>query len=313
MVSVRIPAAIALAGASASLVGLTRWYRRDLGRAEDRLRAVDRRVIDSRFGPLEYAEDGAGDVLLVSHGIFHGCDGGLLSVRGLVDDRRVIAPSRFGYLGSALPPDASGRDQADAFVVLLDHLQLDAVDVIAISAGTGAAIQLALRHPERVDRLVISSGNYPGNATAEAPPTWAKAFYSDGAMWALKTFVRPMLSGLMGVPKGFPRNDDEAEVVEEMLDSIFPVDLRAEGAIFDAYVSNPEVSSYPLEELQAPTLIVHAEDDPLASYDAAVEASGRIPDCVLIGLDSGGHLQLGQSERVRAEVTTFLNRPATVV
>jgi hypothetical protein len=34
----------------------------------------------------------------------------------------VIAPSRFGYLGSALRPSATPADQADAFVALLDQL-----------------------------------------------------------------------------------------------------------------------------------------------------------------------------------------------
>jgi pimeloyl-ACP methyl ester carboxylesterase len=106
--------------------------------------------------------------------------------------------------------------------------------------------------------------------------------------------------------KGFPRNTDDALVVEQMLASIFPVDPRTEGAIFDAYVSNPEIASYQLEALGVLTLVVHAKDDPLASYEAAAKASDRIPNSVLISLESGGHLQLGQAGRVRAEVTSFL-------
>ena len=110
---------------------------------------------------------------------------------------------------------------------------------------------------------------------------------------------------LMGVPKGFPREDEDAARIEEMLNSVFPIDLRAEGAVFDAFVSNPEINHYPLEAVRVPTLILHARDDPLASHEAAQRAAERISGSVLISLDSGGHLGLGQTNRVRTEIETF--------
>ena len=65
----------------------------------------------------------------------------------------------------------------------------------------------------------------------------------------------------------------------------------------------------PLEAVTVPTLIVHATDDPLAPYDAASAAAARTPGARLVSLESGGHLQLGQAERVRAEVAAFLATP----
>ncbi|MCB0913139.1 MAG: alpha/beta hydrolase [Propionibacteriaceae bacterium] len=296
-------AGAAVAGVGAAVVR----YRQDLAAAQARLDAVDRQVIASRFGPVEYAERGTGEPVLVSHGIFHGSDGGLLSVRDMLVDRRVVVPSRFGYLGSAMPTDASAADQAEAFVAVLDRLGLSAVDVVGISAGTGAAVQLALRYPDRVRHLVVSSGNFPGSGTAQAPPEWARVFYSDPAMWLLKVCARPMFAGLMGVPDGFPRGPEDAGVMAEMLESVFPIGPRARGAVFDAYVTNPEINSYPLQELRVPTLIVHAVDDPLASYAAAAAGAARIPGARLVSLESGGHLQLGQADRVRTEVSAFLD------
>ena len=92
---------------------------------------------------------GSGEPLLVIHGIFGGCDAGMVSFDDLLDDRRVVAPSRFGYLGSTVPTGATPALQADVFVELLNHLGMDQVDVMGYSAGSTSAIQLALRHPQR--------------------------------------------------------------------------------------------------------------------------------------------------------------------
>lgn len=95
------PLPFALAVGAIVAVRLSARYRRDLHAARARLAEVDRRVVPTSWGAVEFAERGSGEPVLALHGIFHGCDGGLLSVRDLCPDRRVIAPSRFGYLGAA--------------------------------------------------------------------------------------------------------------------------------------------------------------------------------------------------------------------
>ena len=111
------------AGVAIPAYGVYLRYRRDMNAARARLAAEDRHVISTRWGAVEYAERGSGDPVLVVHGIYHNCVGGLLSVRDLFPDRRVIAPSRFGYLGSSMPPNATPAAQADAFAALLDALE----------------------------------------------------------------------------------------------------------------------------------------------------------------------------------------------
>jgi pimeloyl-ACP methyl ester carboxylesterase len=62
-----------------------------------------------------------------------------------------------------MPPNAATpAAQADAFATFLDALDISQIDAIGISAGATSALQLALRHPERVKHLTVlgeSTGN----------------------------------------------------------------------------------------------------------------------------------------------------------
>ncbi len=82
-------------------------------------------LILAGVGDVEYAESGTGAPVLVIHGVVGGRDAGIACFGDLLPNRRVIAPSRFGYLGSAMPADATTELQADAFVDLLDRLAVD--------------------------------------------------------------------------------------------------------------------------------------------------------------------------------------------
>jgi pimeloyl-ACP methyl ester carboxylesterase len=280
-------------------------YRRDLRAARSRLAEVDRHGVPTDWGRVEYAERGVGEPLLVLHGIFGGCDGALLGARDLCPGRRVIAPSRFGYLGSSLPADAAPADQADALVALLDALGIGEIDVIGVSAGATSAFQLALRHAEKVKHLAVLVGNVPGSPTAVIQPSWAKLLDRQVPIWLLKTMFPSAMERLAGVPKSFSLSGDDARLVTEFIDGMFPLTPRVRGVIFDACVSNADVNAYNLEAIRVPTLIVHTEDDPLASHEASQRAAGRIPGARFLSLESGGHLMLGQTAIVHDALADF--------
>jgi pimeloyl-ACP methyl ester carboxylesterase len=107
----------------------------ELSGARSRL-AGRSQTIDTSFGLMEYAMIGDGEPSLIIHGAGGGFDqavdtAGALAGRGY----RLIAPSRFGYLGSPLPTDLGTAMQADAYAELLDRLGVSRAFVIAISAG----------------------------------------------------------------------------------------------------------------------------------------------------------------------------------
>ena len=292
------------AGMAIPAYGVYFRYRRDMNAARARLAAVERRVISTPWGEVEYAERGDGEPVLVVHGIFHNSVGGLLSVRDLFTDRRVIAPSRFGYLGSTMPPNATPAAQADAFAALLDALEITQADVVGVSAGAPSVLQLALRHPAKVKRLTVLVGNLPGSPTAIVQPSWTRRVNRQFMMWAMRTFAPSTMVRLTAaVPRAFAMSGDDARIVDEFIESLFP--MSRDGSNFDLFVSNADVNNYDLEAISVPTLIAHTKDDQLASHDASQSAAERIPGARFVSLESGGHLMLGQRKKAREELAKF--------
>ena len=290
-------------------------FRRDIRAARERVQNLGSQVIETDCGPIEYATFGGGDPVLVVHGIFGGFDQGLVIARGNVGEEfRSIVPSRFGYLRTPLPDDASPAGQADAYVCLLDALGIEQAAILGTSAGGTSAIRFALRHPGRCSALVLFSSNTPGETEAALPPEpVAKVFFkSDFIFWLLTTYFRPNLNSIMGVPKGFELTPEYEADVAEVMKTILPVNPRSDGALFDMFVSNFDVNTgYPLEKITVPVLIINAVDDPLTLYKNAQSAAERIPGAKLVTIESGGHMLLGHEERVRSEIVAFLEEYAS--
>lgn len=289
-------------------------YRRDIQNAYAHLDSIERRVIQTDCGPIEAAIRGEGEPVLVSHGIGGGFDQGLGLVDAyLGDGYRVIAPSRFGYLGTPMPADATPAGQADAFVCLLDSLNIEQATIVANSAGGTSAIQMALRHPERIRALVFISTAAPSVGeyiTLPPKPVIQVVFGSDFLMWMITTHFQSAMRPAVGVPDGYQLSETEQVMVSGVIRSVLPIKLRTAGFVFDMFTSNLDMDrhpgQYPMEEIRVPTLVIHAVDDSLADYENAEALAARIPDAKLLSIPSGGHLLLRMGETVRSEIAGFL-------
>lgn len=111
---------------------------------------------------------------------------------------------------------------------------------------------------------------------------------------------------MSGFPPAFAWDEQAHADEAEVIDSFFPVNLRTRGIVFDAYVSNPAIAGLPLEEIMQPTLVVHALDDPLASYADALAMAQRIRHARFRTVRSGGHVFMHRDQDVVAEVREFL-------
>ncbi|HSP15914.1 MAG TPA: alpha/beta hydrolase [Thermoanaerobaculia bacterium] len=304
----------AIAGGATALAYTA--YRKDIKAARQRIQA-DRQVIQSAHGPIEFAESGDGPSVLVVHGAGGGFDQGLDLARVFLgDNHRVIAPSRFGYLGTPLPADASAEAQADAHLRVLDALQLTRVPVIAVSAGAPSAMQLCLKHPERCSALVliVPMAFTPKRAPARAPSRFFEVVLnaiaaSDLLFWAATKVARStLLKTILGTPPEHYRNGtpDERRSVDEMLRSILPISRRSAGIWNDSVISS-NLTRYELEDIQAPTLVISAADDLYGTYESSLYTSEQIDHGKFLAFPTGGHLLLGHDAEVRSHVASFLN------
>ncbi len=97
-------------------------------------------------------------------------------VQGLLDPGRTLDPSRlrilaFDYVGADGDIDApiDTADQADAVALLLDALGIEALaSWVGYSYGALVGLQLAVRHPSRLRRLVAVSGAHKAHPYAAA-------------------------------------------------------------------------------------------------------------------------------------------------
>jgi pimeloyl-ACP methyl ester carboxylesterase len=285
-------------------------YRRDLKAARSALAARERDFLrGTRFGTIEYADRGDGTPVLVSHPLFGGFDVGLGIARTYVgEDFRVIAPSRFGYLGSSLPEQATPADQADAFATLLDALGIDRVAMFGYSAGGPSTIQFALRHADRTAALVLLASALPGEAGGPPKAVAQLLFGSDLFFWTLKRCAPALLDRMLGMPKGWRPSPPEQHAIDDAAASMYPFPPRKRGALYDLYVSTPDVQRYPLEAVTAPTLVITAKDDGLSAAQNAVRGADRIPEAQLLQFPHGGHLLLGHEAVIREKVHDFVSR-----
>jgi 2-hydroxy-6-oxonona-2,4-dienedioate hydrolase len=313
---VAVTAAIALALVVASLL-IWRRFDRDIGLARARL-SHGSVLIATHCGPIEYQEAGTGVPLLVVHGSGGGYDQGMAFAGTLTHQGvRVIAMSRFGYLRTPMRADASAAAQADAHVCLLNALGIRQAGVLGGSAGAPSALQMAVRHPDRVSALVllVPLAYKPPTLPDSAPPLppWVESTMmwligSDFLFWSALHVARTQLIKvvLATPPELLPTASPQEQArVNAMLDSILPVSARAEGLRTDTAVGR-HLAPASLESIRAPTLVISARDDRYGTYASAQYTASRIAGAKFIGFDDGGHTWVGHEDEVMSEIVKLL-------
>lgn len=284
-------------------------YRRDMTEAIAGIEGHSE-IAETSFGPIEYAMTGTGRAALVIHGSGGGFQQGLLIAEPLsAYGYRLIAPSRFGYLGTPWRADLTIELQADAHAALLDELGIQKAVIVSASAGALSAMQLAIRHPERCEALILlvpaayAPERTPNQSAAQSK--WAERFMmaalrADFVLWsAIRLMPGTMTRLLLATDPALLETAAPADraMARRMLEDILPVSRRADGLLFDSRsAGNPPPMD--LGRISCPVLAISAEDDFYGTAASARHIAANVPNGELIIYPAGGHLLVGHGEEM---------------
>jgi pimeloyl-ACP methyl ester carboxylesterase len=111
---------------------------------------------------MYYEVHGSGDPVVLLHGAFMTITNNWTGWIGeLSKTRKVIAVELQGHGRTAdIDRDISSANLADDVAALLDHLKIPRADLIGYSMGGGVAMQCAIRHPDKVRKVVVISSTF---------------------------------------------------------------------------------------------------------------------------------------------------------
>ena len=110
---------------------------------------------------MYYEIHGTGEPLVLLHSSFYAIEMWGPFLASLAETRQVIAVEFQGHGHTAdIDRPLSYEQLADDVAALMEHVGIKQADVVGHSIGANTALQVAIRHPERVRKLVPISGKY---------------------------------------------------------------------------------------------------------------------------------------------------------
>jgi pimeloyl-ACP methyl ester carboxylesterase len=253
-------------------------------------------------------DGGNGPAVVLVHGIGASLEYLRYTVPALIDRHRVVAVDLPGCGFSERGPDLPTLEEAaDLLAGLLDALAIDQASFVGNSMGGLVALEVALRSPTRVDRLILSDSAGLGREVS--------LFWRLAALPVLGTALIELnrRSALLGGPNLFFDPRSEPEIVERCRSWAGRSDLTrtivcAARQGLDLIGQRPEITRlHRLPELLAPTLIVWGARDWVIPQSHGEKANRLIPDSRLVVLDNCGHCpQLEQPHEFNRVAREFL-------
>ncbi len=237
-----------------------------------------------------------------------------LAFTALGADRRLVAPDLPGCGGSrAVPTLGNVGRTVGQLVALLDAMGLGRVVVGGVSMGGDLALELALRHPERIAALVCVA---PGGLVARTGNrlthtlAWLGTRGGPGWMDAIARVSRPLVRGLVDRfvhdPATLP-----AEAVDEFVAEAHRPGGGVAYGLYNRACTGPTRMTNDKSRLVAgigvPTLFLHGNLDPIVPLSGSVAAAVAMPDAeVVVVADTGHWVQLERPAEFEVAVRGFL-------
>lgn len=192
---------------------------------------------------------------------------------------------------------------------VVDELRLERFPIFALSQGCALAIAYAVRHPERVSRMVLYGGYPRGKiARARTPAELAEARLVLQSMplgWGRDNPAFRQFFASQFLPEGTPEQHRWfSELSRITTTPETAVRLQTTAGEIDVTALAPLV--------RAPTLVLHATGDAVVPFDQGREMAALVPGARFVPLESRNHILLPDEPawpRFVQEVRSFLHEP----
>ena len=248
---------------------------------------------------MYYEIHGSGQPLVLLHGAFSAIGTSFGQVLpGLAQGRQVVAVELQGHGRTAdIDRPLTLEGMADDVAAAIDQLGIQPADILGYSVGAAVALQLVIRHPDAVRKLVLASVTYT----------------LDGVHPGLMEGLGEMTPEMM---HGSPWHDEYVRIAPRPED--FPT-LFAKKTQMDQQIK--DLPDEAIRAITAPTLLIIGDSD-LVRPEHAVEmfrllgggvfgdTPAGLPDSQLAILPGTSHVSLvNRSELVVPIITSFLDAP----
>lgn len=216
----------------------------------------------------------------------HCLDWGETVPKRLAERYKVILFDNRGAGRSDQPPGPCSIEQmACDSVGLMDALGIDRAHIFGGSMGGMIALQLALDHRERINKLILGATSAGGKSRVFPPTEIQKYFYPrkdlsahDYLLWTSKVCY----------PQEFI--DAHPDIVEKKIQANlrFPSTLQSYEAQLEAFMTFDVEGR--LSTIQAPTMVIIGDQDVLTPPQNSLLMAGRIPGAQMRQIEGAGHI-----------------------
>jgi 2-hydroxy-6-oxo-octa-2,4-dienoate hydrolase len=264
-------------------------------------------VVEAGGIPTKVLTAGSGRPLVLLHGSGPGVSAaanwsGLIPE--LARDFQVIAPDIAGF-GASIGPAGTTygiKLWVRQLVELLDALELPSATLLGNSFGGGLSLAATLKHPERVDGLVLL-GTPVG--TFEMTEGLRSGWHYEPSEAEMRRILRIFAHDPELVTDEMVRERYEASALPGAQDAYRRL-IPEPGPAGTPVKGVPEES---LRTITQPTLVLHGREDLVIPVELAWRAAHHIPNADLKVFSRCGHwVQLERRDEFLCEVRDFLGR-----
>ncbi len=237
-------------------------------------------------------------------------------IPALADRYHVIAPDYPGFGNSGAPPidqfDYTFDHLADIVETLTEQLNLNTYSLYVMDYGAPVGFRLAVRHPERVESLIVQNGNAYEEGLREF---WdpIRAYWEDrnpeteAPLRNLLTLEATRWQYTNGTRNPEQISPDNWRVDQPLLDR--PGNQEIQLALFYDYGTNPgryqKWQAY-FREHQPPTLVVWGKNDVIFPAEGAHPYKRDLKTIEFHILETGHFALEEDGDRIAREIRDFL-------